>query len=1431
MKERLRRMTGLGILIGLMLLILVGAMAEGELPTDPNLEAVRQEERIANMILNGPIRGYTVSSTVVQLSQITAPTLGESGVWRVTCNHPDGYGVGSMIIDLMMKDHSDDYTMVYRKQGAVSTYTSCPIVSAGDYELTFFVTFTNGSQYCNNVLFTIEDDAAHTSLNERINEIVSAATAEAGNDVWAKALYLHDWLTLHAYYDGAYEYYGADGVLLRGYGVCDSYSKAYLLLCQAAEIPVSRVTGWAGENHAWNAIEIGGEWYHVDATWDDPYTGGTEAVSGYEHHNYFCLNDEMISLDHENDGVLFSTPCTSLEANWTMQNAGENWSQLGNYILTRSNGKVTGIGGTYSAKIQETLNTGDDCFTYPCDDYFYVVNMKESGGFKYYTYPSGDSNAIRGWTMLATKMSQTPFTVNGSSQTVQIRYDAENNWFTNCNHVWTDGSDIRLCTQCGAQICLHQHTSEEIEFTDLANVTISEIAGDNEHHRVSGTGNRTVTCDDCGKVLVSEENAEISVDEEHTYYNGMCTVTGCGHECTHNFDTNGMCSFCDRVSNSVCNVAYETGERMLRISGSGAVGINHILPWISQGYDIDRVMIDDGITLIGPNTFAELEDGVRIDFQQTVMPTISENAFSGTKAICRYTSNDSSWSTAPAISGVKWVWMPTFNTMAAGTFGPLWYAKDAETPGWSVEVMADHTTHTNMSAETAHEILLYCADLFLNAIPNLGELDTVISDLEDNYWYLYLVDGCTGELQLNGMNNVLCEYMPREILMSAPGMTLTVTDYLNNGNPTLEIQRGTLIYNGNAQKVILTNSGEEQPGNAVVNGTIGEVDYYSTASERPFCGTLTVTGEIQGGFVYGGGTLSMEIPGVTDSYPLSTSGASQTFGALTGLNNTVVIDTARTPAVAATLTDAEAPTADQFTKRYILDGVDNWLIMRPLAGAGIGSQAIELSIDAYNEDFMDDLTNNIMWGNDTEIHVSTTVTLTGKNGTGFRELSAGDGCNVRVICPVEQILFQPDPWSYGHVNMTIESTVRSVYLQPNNCILNITLQNGGSISSGRWKQLLRDYRNFSGITTGNGETLTLVQNSGLAVMSWTDSETLGSILPPDGAVGAAAGKEHAMATLTEGSVEDMNGEEILALDHIADGEEALSIGTEQILSVFDVSVNEYTLDEGGNPTLGDSVSSLGSKIPVVISGPEAANAFVVRLHREGNTVTATKLDVTDQGGGKKFESDLFSTYLLAIPGPDPFQMPEITIEYYLSDNSVLISLPWADGANYHEITVYKADGTRVYGSVWSEETPECMFHVNVMQGGQNRLLDAGEYYAEIVLKGAGYLDTTFRKDFTVFASLPDFAGFSLPEGTTTVEEEAFARTAATAAKIPDECTVIGNRAFDSSALKDVLIPASVTSIGTDAFPSRTRIFTPKGTYAQHWAKEHGYQVFLVIRDE
>ena len=109
---------------------------------------------------------------------------------------------------------------------------------------------------------------------------------------------LHDYLVLNCAYDYdnylhntiPSESYTAEGALLKGTAVCSGYARAYALLMERAGIPCEYVSGYAGGGHAWNVVQIDGEWYHVDTTWDDPVPDR----EGYVRYDYFLKSDSYM---------------------------------------------------------------------------------------------------------------------------------------------------------------------------------------------------------------------------------------------------------------------------------------------------------------------------------------------------------------------------------------------------------------------------------------------------------------------------------------------------------------------------------------------------------------------------------------------------------------------------------------------------------------------------------------------------------------------------------------------------------------------------------------------------------------------------------------------------------------------------------------------------------------------------------------------------------------------------------------------------------------------------------------------------------------------------------------------------------------------------------------------------------------------------------
>ena len=112
-----------------------------------------------------------------------------------------------------------------------------------------------------------------------------------------KALLIHDRLALRCEYD--YENYldrkipdssyTAFGCLVLGTSVCQGYAEAYQYLLELVGID-SYLCASDKLHHVWNIVNIDGEIYHVDVTWDDPVWDVPGRVL---HTNFLCSSEEF----------------------------------------------------------------------------------------------------------------------------------------------------------------------------------------------------------------------------------------------------------------------------------------------------------------------------------------------------------------------------------------------------------------------------------------------------------------------------------------------------------------------------------------------------------------------------------------------------------------------------------------------------------------------------------------------------------------------------------------------------------------------------------------------------------------------------------------------------------------------------------------------------------------------------------------------------------------------------------------------------------------------------------------------------------------------------------------------------------------------------------------------------------------------------------
>lgn len=108
-------------------------------------------------------------------------------------------------------------------------------------------------------------------------EVVNlAASMNSGSD-YDKILNVHDWICRNvsysydtAYGKRGYDYRSAYDALYSKTSVCSGYALLFQKFMDVYNIPCYICTG---NNHAWNIVNIGGVWYHIDCTNDDQSFG------------------------------------------------------------------------------------------------------------------------------------------------------------------------------------------------------------------------------------------------------------------------------------------------------------------------------------------------------------------------------------------------------------------------------------------------------------------------------------------------------------------------------------------------------------------------------------------------------------------------------------------------------------------------------------------------------------------------------------------------------------------------------------------------------------------------------------------------------------------------------------------------------------------------------------------------------------------------------------------------------------------------------------------------------------------------------------------------------------------------------------------------------------------------------------------------------
>ena len=114
-------------------------------------------------------------------------------------------------------------------------------------------------------------------------------------------------------------------VFLGGASVCQGYAKATQYLLNHLGVLCTLVQGTVdtGEAHAWNLVQVDGDYYYVDTTWGDAsyrMEDGSEGSNLSEiNYDYLCVTTQDLLRTHRIEGVVPMPECTATAANYYVQ--------------------------------------------------------------------------------------------------------------------------------------------------------------------------------------------------------------------------------------------------------------------------------------------------------------------------------------------------------------------------------------------------------------------------------------------------------------------------------------------------------------------------------------------------------------------------------------------------------------------------------------------------------------------------------------------------------------------------------------------------------------------------------------------------------------------------------------------------------------------------------------------------------------------------------------------------------------------------------------------------------------------------------------------------------------------------------------------------------------------------------------------------------
>lgn len=167
-----------------------------------------------------------------------------------------------------------------------------------------------------------ERASRQSAIEQAINTCLSGMP---GGDDYSKIKYVYEYIVLNTEYDmNSPDNQNICSVLLNHRSVCQGYAKTMQILLNRAGIMCTLVSGVTAspdgnQNHTWNLVKSGGNYYYVDCTWGDAsyrtadgYEGSIPSIS----YDYLCITYDQLHRTHTLGTPVAMPACTSMQDNY-----------------------------------------------------------------------------------------------------------------------------------------------------------------------------------------------------------------------------------------------------------------------------------------------------------------------------------------------------------------------------------------------------------------------------------------------------------------------------------------------------------------------------------------------------------------------------------------------------------------------------------------------------------------------------------------------------------------------------------------------------------------------------------------------------------------------------------------------------------------------------------------------------------------------------------------------------------------------------------------------------------------------------------------------------------------------------------------------------------------------------------------------------------